>query len=117
MPKSKNVEKLLDTVERAVVWLVGVVKEANKFIDEFNQIKEELTPAQKEDTAKAVETEPQPTLEEVRTVLADLSRRGYTSNVRLMLVGLGVSKLSEVDPKDYKELLAKAKELNDATKD
>ena len=35
----------------------------------------------------------------------------------MMLIGFGVSKLSEVDPKDYAELLAKAKELDDATKD
>ena len=53
----------------------------------------------------------------MRTVLAELSRKGYTTNVRMMLIGLGVNKLSEVDPKDYPELLAKAKELQDATKD
>ena len=115
MSKSKNVEKILDVVEKAIVWLVGVVKEANNFINEFNQIKEEFAPT-KVEASKEVTQKSEPTLEEVRTVLADLSRRGYTANVRLMLVGLGVNKLSEVDPKDYAELLAKAKELDDATK-
>ncbi len=117
MSKSKNVETFLNSVEKAIVCLIDLVKVANECIDEFNKIKKEFAPAVKEEPAPKVEEKPQPTLEEVRAVLADLSRRGYTTNVRMMLIGCGVSKLSEVDPKDYPELLAKAKELDDATKD
>ena len=98
MPKSKNVEGFINTLEKAITCLSDLIKTPKKEIP-------------------AKEEKPQPTLEEVRTVLADLSRRGYTTNVRMMLIGFGVSKLSEVDPKDYAELLAKAKELDDATKD
>ena len=81
---------------------------------EINALADELEEGKKSKKEKEVK---QPTLEEVRTVLAELSRKGYTTNVRMMLIGLGVNKLSEVDPKDYPELLAKAKELEDATKD
>ena len=81
---------------------------------EINALADELEEGKKHKKEKEVK---QPTLEEVRTVLAELSRKGYTTNVRMMLIGLGVNKLSEVDPKDYPELLAKAKELEDATKD
>lgn len=87
-----------------------------RVISDLNEVLESL-PKEKVKKEKKVEEVKQPTLEEVRTVLAELSRKGYTTNVRMMLIGLGVNKLSEVDPKDYPELLAKAKELEDATKD
>lgn len=87
-----------------------------RVINDLNEALESL-PKEKVKKEKKVEEVKQPTLEEVRTVLAELSRKGYTTNVRMMLIGLGVNKLSEVDPKDYPELLAKAKELEDATKD
>ena len=87
-----------------------------RVINDLNEVLESL-PKEKVKKEKKVEEVKQPTLEEVRTVLAELSRKGYTTNVRMILIGFGVSKLSEVDPKDYPELLAKAKELQDATKD
>ena len=117
MAKSKSVDGFLNACEKAISCLIELVKFANECIDEFKKLKEEFTPVEKEKPAPVKEEEKQPTLEEVRTVLADLSRRGYTTNVRMMLIGFGVNKLSEVDPKDYAELLAKAKELDDATKD
>ena len=86
-----------------------------RVINDLNEVLESL-PKEKVKKEKKVEEVKQPTLEEVRTVLAELSRKGYTTNVRMILIGFGVSKLSEVDPKDYPELLAKAKELEDATK-
>ena len=93
------------------------IKEVLKrVINDLNEVLESL-PKEKVKKEKKVEEVKQPTLEEVRTVLAELSRKGYTTNVRMILIGFGVSKLSEVDPKDYPELLAKAKELEDATKD
>lgn len=87
-----------------------------RVINDLNEVLESL-PKEKVKKEKKVEEVKQPTLEEVRTVLAELSRKGYTTNVRMILIGFGVSKLSEVDPKDYPELFAKAKELEDATKD
>ena len=87
--------------------LRAIAAEINDLADEIEEVKK----------PKKVEEVKQPTLEEVRTFLAELSRKGYTTNVRMILIGFGVSKLSEVDPKDYPELLAKAKELEDATKD
>lgn len=92
-----------------------VLQKVNQCIEVLESIKAELAP--KDNKAK-VETEaPAHTLEEVRAVLADLSRRGFTTNVRLMLVGVGASKLSEVDPKDYGALLEKAEELNNGIKE
>lgn len=59
--------------------------------------------------------EPLPTLEEVRAVLADASRKGHTAEVRSLLQKYGSKKLSEVDPANYKALLADVEGLNDAS--
>lgn len=49
-----------------------------------------------------------PSLVEVRAVLAELSRAGYTAEVRNLITGFGFDKLSEIPAKLYPELLAKA---------
>ena len=59
--------------------------------------------------------EPELTLEHVRAVLADKSRKGHTAEVRALLQKYGAEKLSGVDPANYKALLADAEVLNDAT--
>jgi hypothetical protein len=47
-------------------------------------------------------------LEDVRLVLAELSRNGHTEAVRQLLEKFGASKLSAVDPAKYADLLAEA---------
>lgn len=56
-----------------------------------------------------------PTLEEVRAVLADKSRVGFTTQIRTLLQKYGADKLSGIDPVYYKDLLADVEELNDAS--
>lgn len=70
-------------------------------------------PAAKKDT-KAAKQEPEEkplTLEEVRAVLAEKSRSGYTEEVRELLNKHGADKLSEIDPAEYPALLAEAEVL------
>ena len=55
----------------------------------------------------------QPTLEQVRAVLADMSRGGHTAEVRELLEGHGATRLSEIDPAKYAKLLADAEVLGD----
>lgn len=55
------------------------------------------------------------TLEEVRAVLAEKSRNGYTAEIRSLLQKYGATKLSAVDPKHYEALLKDAEVLDDAT--
>ena len=63
----------------------------------------------------AAPAEPQLTLEQVRAVLADKSRRGHTAEIRALLQKYGAAKLSGIDPANYKALLADAEVLTDAT--
>ena len=53
-------------------------------------------------------------LEDVRTVLAEISRSGKTAQMKELLGMFGASKLSDVNPEDYAALLAAAKEVKNA---
>ncbi len=66
---------------------------------------------QEEKEEKAIESKKEVTLVEVRSVLAGLSRDGFTSEVRELLKKYGSSKLSDVKENDYEALLNDAKEL------
>lgn len=61
----------------------------------------------------AAPAEPQLTLEQVRAVLADKSRMGFTTEIRSLLQKYGAAKLSGIDPANYKALLAEAEVLGD----
>ena len=54
------------------------------------------------------------TLEDVRAVCADKSRSGFTAEVKEILSKHGVEKLSEVNPAEYKALLAEVEVLGNA---
>ena len=62
---------------------------------------------------KAIEppAEKQPTIAEVRAVLTEKSRAGKTALVKELLVKHGADKLSDIDPKEYKSLLAEVEVL------
>lgn len=96
------------------------IKEMKITIDELrntaliiNEIADEL--AEKFGDVEKEEAKPALTLEEVRNVLAEKSRNGFTSEIKELLKKYGASKLSEVDPKNYEALLKDTEELNNAT--
>lgn len=68
----------------------------------------------KEPAAKE-EKKPELKLEDVRAVLAEKPRAGYTAAIRTLLQKYDASKLSAVDPKHYEALLKDAEVLDDAT--
>ncbi len=51
------------------------------------------------------------TLESVRAVLAEKSRSGLTAEVKALLGKYGATKLSEIDPNKYHDLLEEVKVL------
>lgn len=69
----------------------------------------------KEMAEEAPVTERMLTLEEVRAVLAEKSRKGHTAEIRSLLLKYGADKLSQLDPVNYRALLADAEVLKDAT--
>ena len=50
-------------------------------------------------------------IEDVRKILADKSRLGHTAKIRELLEKYGAKKLSEIDPSNYKDLVADVEKL------
>ena len=75
-------------------------------------------PAADEASAPAAEEKPTdvaiPKLEDVRAVLAEISRKGKTAEMKALLTKFGAAKLSDINPSDYPSLLAAAKEVQNA---
>lgn len=51
------------------------------------------------------------TLEEVRGVLAEKSHAGFTAQIRDLLKNYGADKLSQIEPSNYKALIAETEGL------
>jgi hypothetical protein len=79
-------------------------------------VKEEQTTAEEKVPPVTEETPAVPPikLEDVRTILAEISRSGKTVQMKELLGRFGASKLSDVNPEDYAALLAAAKEVKNA---
>ena len=104
---------------------MGKMSELALLLDEFreanrraNELAEEISAMLSGDEppahSQAEEVKPL-TLEEVRAVLADKSRNGYTEEIRALLKKYGADRLSAIDPANYQALLGDVEELNDAT--
>lgn len=61
-----------------------------------------------------VKPEPQLKLEDVRPILAEMSRKGHTAEIRALIQKYGADKLSGVDPSHYRELLTEVEGLDHA---
>lgn len=61
--------------------------------------------------APAKPTEPIPTKEDVRAILAEMSSRGFTAQVKELLRKHGAATLSGIDPSEYTALIKDAEGL------
>ena len=50
-------------------------------------------------------------IEDVRKILADKSRLGHTAKIRELIEKYGAKKLSEIEPSNYKDLVADVEKL------
>lgn len=87
-------ELLADVVKR-----VNNARELLKTCNESNE-------AEPKTEVKKVE------LEDVRKVLTDKSRAGFTSEVKELLKKHGANKLSEINPDEYEALIVEAGNIN-----
>lgn len=117
-----RVKLLLDVVEnlRSLADSLQTVADAvasNDVAEEMTATKESEEKVKTGKTTtkkKAVKAEPEEkplSLEEVRAVLAEKSRAGYTAEVKELLNKHGADKLSEINPSEYAALLADAEVL------
>ena len=88
-----------------------------KLLSELASVVNELAEGEEKEvsaTPTVAEKPKAPTLEDVRTVLAEISRSGKTTEMKALLGKYGATRLSEVKVEDYQSLLSAAKELKDA---
>ena len=103
MSKMSDMAATIEELRNAAVTITDV---ANWLTEMFSTTADEAP-----DTAAPAE--PQLTLEQVRAVLADKSRMGFTAEIRTLLQKYGAAKLSGIDPVHYKALVADAEVLGD----
>ena len=91
----------------------ATIRELRDIASSINDIANLLTGAFSgtEEAAPATEPEKALTLEEVRAILAEKSRNGFTAQIRDLLLKYGAKKLSEVNPVSYKALVTDAEVL------
>lgn len=51
------------------------------------------------------------TLEEIRVELTSFARKGFTKEIRDIIVGFGANKLSELKPEHYDEVLNRMRDI------
>lgn len=121
MSKVSELSMLVDELKKCGESLISI---SEGLADMFSGAEEEKPPAKKsapkKKAAEEPKTEPQSeeekalTLEDVRAVCADKSRKGFTAEVKAILTKHGADKLSEVDPAEYKALLVEVEVLGNA---
>ena len=95
-------EKLLKEIKKDAESLIGSI---NALLIEIDK-EQELTPEiEGQISIEEHLKEKSITLEEVRRVLADKSRAGYTEKIRELFQKYGAKKLSEVDEKHFSAIL------------
>ena len=96
--------------------LLAVAEDLRSLADSVQAVADAMLP--NEPTVNAEPTVPAPqkelTLEEVRAVLGEKSRAGFTLEIQALLKKYGAPKLSGIDPKHYEALLKDVEVLKDA---
>ena len=88
--------------------LINDMKALTNTLEKITQLENSKDDNYKEDNKE----EKLLTLEEVRAVLAQKSKEGFTDKVKDLINYYGCHKLSEIDSKYYEESLEKAKNFN-----
>ena len=76
--------------------------EAKNKIDEALNL---LDPKEVKEEKKAI------TLDEIRAELTAFARKGFTKEIRDIIVGFGANKLSELKPEHYEEVLKRMRDI------
>ena len=93
------------------------MSELSQVLDEMVSCGENLIQAEKalKDIFSSTEEEKKSvSLEDVRAVLAEKSRRGFTEEVKKIISKHGADRLSGIDPSEYESLLSEAEVIGNA---
>ena len=100
--KDTNLQFLVQSLKEELVSITAIVDELQKAVTADTPVKE------KAPTEKPI------TFEEVRAVLAEKSRAGFTPEIKALIGKYGANKLSEVPKENYQALLKDVEVLGNA---
>lgn len=114
MGKVSELSIIVDELKKCGETLISISEELTEMFSseetEKQSVKKKVPKREEQETP----VEKELALEEIRAVLADKSRAGFTEQVKELLKKHGADKLSAVDPAEYKALLADAEVLGNA---
>lgn len=112
---SQNISEILSILKEDAQSAAPAEKKKNTESESQPKTKKEKTPTspspEESSTGSSTESKPVITIEQVRSVLAEKSQAGLTSQVKDLLTQFGSMKLSGIDPARYSELIEAAKAL------
>lgn len=93
--------------------LIGI---SDSLRDLFSGEDKPAKPKQTAQTAKAAQKQEKPentapTLADVRALLAEKSRNGFTAQIRAIITAHGADKLSEIDPAEFPAIMKEAEAI------
>lgn len=126
MSKMSQLSAELDELRRCGEILIGISETLREMFSAAEDGEQEepagktaKKPAAGKTKAKNEEAAPEDvkkvlTLEDVRIVLAEKSRVGFTEEIRAIIKRHGADRLSDVDPAEYEAVIAETEVLKDA---
>ena len=106
MSKMSELDRVLQELKKCGESLVCIAEELAEVLSGSGEKKEAVEKPGKASGQEEQEPEKQYSLTEVRALLAEKSRAGFTAQVRELLAKHGADKLSGIDPSEYAALVA-----------
>ncbi|MFY9282841.1 MAG: hypothetical protein WAO56_01845 [Miniphocaeibacter sp.] len=107
MSKMNELSQTLDELKNVAASILSITDTLTDLFSGAGSLSEEVN----ESSSPPIENKKLLTLESVRGVLAEKSRSGYTNEIKALIEKYGAAVLSEVDPKNYQNLLDEVKVL------
>ncbi len=107
MGKVNELSQLIEELKRCGNTLIDISEDLKNLFSGSEDTKTKIA-------EKASKEEKTLSLEDVRAVMADKSRKGYTAEIKALLTKRGVNRLSDIDPKEYAALLAEVEVIGNA---
>lgn len=101
MKQRKEIPQMKSELEKVAVALESLAEAFRKLAEDHSDKAVERT----------VEPEVTMTIEEVRSILTARSREGFTKDVKALLLKHGAGCLRDINPSEYKSLVAEAEAL------
>lgn len=116
MAKMSKLSAELDELKKCGEILIGISDTLRELFSKADEEKPAKEPKEKETMAEETQKPEKKALSltDVRAVLADKSRNGYTSDVKSLLLKYGADKLSDINSANYETLLAEARVIGNA---